>query len=89
MAQKVRKTHKTQRKSIIPPFLAYWEKENYILFLAGIIICVVGFFYMSVQPWHSFSSLVISPILLFIGYAIVFPAAILYRKKKEDTSEVK
>ena len=46
---------------------------------------------MTIGPWDSFSSLVISPILLFIGYVIIFPLSIFLRKKteKEKSSEEK
>ncbi|MCZ7614323.1 MAG: hypothetical protein M5T52_12510 [Ignavibacteriaceae bacterium] len=45
---------------------------------------------MTIGPWDSFSSLVISPILLFIAYVIIFPLSIFLRKKsdKEQVSQM-
>jgi len=44
---------------------------------------------MSVGAWNSFSSLVIAPILLVVGYVLIFPLSIFYRKKdkKELTQD--
>jgi hypothetical protein len=39
--------------------------------------------FMTIGPWDSFSSLVISPIILFIAYVIIFPLSIFLRKKSE------
>lgn len=93
MAKKVkRKSIKTQKKVHTSPFNIYWTKSNYYLLLVGVLVIIAGFYFMSVKPWDSSASLVISPILLVIGYVLIFPASILYKKKKqaeENTSEVK
>lgn len=85
MAKKVRKKTTKQQKQVaaVSPFKIYWEKTNYILLAVGFILIIVGFYVMSLGEWDSFTSLVISPILLFLGYIFVFPASIFYRKKKE------
>jgi ATP/ADP translocase len=92
MAKKVtRKQIKQTKKAKVSPFNIYWEKQNYYLLILGIVVIVVGFYFMTIGPWDSFSSLVISPILLFIGYVIVFPLSIFLRKKseKEKSAEEK
>jgi hypothetical protein len=38
---------------------------------------------MTKGPWNSVSALVISPIILFIAYVIIFPLSIFLRKKAE------
>ena len=82
MAKKIkRKTERTVKKDFISPFRIYWEKENYYFLAAGIVVVILGFYFLSIGPWDSFSSLVIAPVLLFIGYVIIFPASILFRKK--------
>ena len=90
MATKIKKkTIKQTKKSAVSPFNIYWEKKNYYLLALGLIVTVIGFYFMTVGPWDSFSSLVISPILLFIAYIIIFPLSIFLRKKaaKEQTLE--
>lgn len=69
------------KKVFTSPFNIYWEKNNYYILFAGIGIIILGFFLMSIGPWNSFTSLVISPIVLVLGYTIVIPASIFYHKK--------
>ena len=59
-----------------------YEKENYILFGAGVITIILGFIIMAAGDTYSFQSLSLAPILLFIGYIILIPIALLYKKKK-------
>lgn len=92
MAKKItRKQAKQIKKAKVSPFNIYWEKQNYYLLILGMAVIVIGFYFMTLGPWDSFSSLVISPILLFIGYVIIFPLSIFLRKKsvKEKSSEEK
>lgn len=87
MAKAVKKRSvKTTKKTFVSPFNIYWDKTNYFLLFAGILFVIVGFYVMSIGNWDSTASLVISPIILFIGYVIIFPLSILFRKK--ETSEV-
>ena len=84
-----KKQLRSSKKVFTSPFNIYWEKNNYYLLYAGIGIIILGFYLMSIGPWDSFTSLVISPIVLIIGYIFVLPASIVYRKKNntEDTKE--
>lgn len=87
MAKAVKKRSvKTTKKTFESPFSIYWDKTNYILLFAGILFVIVGFYVMSIGEWDSTASLVLSPIILFIGYVIIFPLSILFRKK--DPAEV-
>ena len=61
--------------------------ENYIIFSVGIFLIILGYLSLSKGPWNSFWSLTLAPILLVIGYCIVIPVAILYRKKKKENSQ--
>jgi FtsH-binding integral membrane protein len=84
MATKMKKrTIKQTKKTSVSPFSIYWDKKNYYLFALGLILTIVGFYFMTIGPWNSVSSLVISPIILFIAYVIVFPLSIFLRKKSE------
>lgn len=67
------------KKPVAIPF----TKENYRLFGMGLLIIVLGYIALSRGPWDSFWSLTLAPILLVIGYCIVIPVAILYRKKEK------
>ncbi len=92
MAKKVlRKQTRQIKKAKASPFSIYWEKQNYYLLILGLIIIAVGYYFMTIGPWNSFSSLVISPIILFIGYVVIFPLSIFLRKRsaKETPTEEK
>jgi uncharacterized membrane protein len=85
MAKKIQKRRsKLQKKTFESPFKIYWVKQNYIFLFIGFTLILAGFYFLAQGPWDSFSSLVISPILLFLGYVVVFPTSIFYRKKKEQ-----
>ena len=89
MAVKTKKKNvKASAKSLPSPFNIYWERTNYLLFGLGMLLIILGFYFMSLGEWDSSSSLVVSPILLFLGFVVVMPASILYRKKAVVESEV-
>ena len=92
MAQKIKKKQIRQtKKTSISPFNIYWEKKNYLLLGLGLLFTIIGFYFMTIGSWDSPSSLIISPILLFIAYVIIFPLSIFSRKKaeKEQTQDTK
>lgn len=72
-----KKQIKFQRWSI--PF----ERPNFIFMGIGIFILVLGFYVMTFKPWDSIYALVISPIILAIGYFVIFPLGILRKSHKE------
>jgi membrane protein YdbS with pleckstrin-like domain len=72
MATKIKKkTIKQTKKTSVSPFNI------------GLVSTIIGFYFMTIGPWDSVSSLVISPILLFIAYIIIFPLSMFLRKKTE------
>ncbi len=89
MAKSVRKSRKLKKTSSESPFKNYWQKENYLLLLLGVVILIIGNYLMTQSPWDNPLSLSVSPIVLLIAYVIVFPLAIFYKKKKPQTVENK
>ena len=65
-----------------------FEKMNYLLFGAGLVVILLGYLALSQGPWDSFLSLSLAPVLLVLGYCVIIPVAILYKKKKTDQQEV-
>ena len=59
-----------------------YDKENYIIFGAGIISIILGYILMATGNTYSFQSLSLAPVLLFIGYIILIPIALIYKKEK-------
>lgn len=88
MAKAVRKkSTKVSKKLYSSPFKIYWTSENYKLLIAGFILVIGGFYFMSLGSWDSTSSLFISPIILGIAYFLIFPASIMFKKKKTEKVE--
>ena len=57
-------------------------KINYLLFGLGVILIILGYFIMAKGEVYSTQSLSVAPIILLLGYLVVIPASILYKKKK-------
>ncbi|HDQ44487.1 MAG TPA: hypothetical protein ENN17_03160 [bacterium] len=66
-----------------------FSKTNWVLFFSGILTLVVGYIALSIGPWDSFWSLTLAPILLVIGYCVLIPVAILYRRGEKDDKPVR
>ena len=69
-------------KTVTPLFNNWsFSKINYLLFFAGILFIIIGYIIMSSGETYSFQSLSIAPIMLFIGYIILIPASLIYRRE--------
>jgi len=69
------------KKGFISPFSNYWEKENYIFLIIGIISLIIGYVLMAQGKWDNSVSLSLSPVILLVAYLVFFPLSIFYRKK--------
>lgn len=88
MATKTKKKNvKSAKKSLPSPFNIYWERINYLLFGIGILTIILGFYFMSRGSWNSSESLIVSPILLVIGFVVIIPISIFYRKRTVPKTE--
>jgi hypothetical protein len=59
-----------------------YTKKNYILFISGVIMIILGYVIMAVGDTYSFQSLSVAPILLTIGYIFLIPASLIYKDRK-------
>ncbi len=59
-----------------------FSSKNYIIFIVGVLLIFLGYVVMAGGETYSVQSLTIAPIMLFIGYIVVIPAALIYRDKK-------
>ena len=57
-------------------------KTNYLIFLGGLLLIVFGYIIMAMGEVDSFQSIILAPIMLFIGYIATLPIALIYRTKK-------
>ena len=60
-------------------FLWPYKRKNYVLFGVGVFVIIVGYLIMYLGEVNSFQSLVISPLLLLVGYLVIIPMAILIK----------
>ena len=61
-----------------------YTKKNYILFISGIIMIILGYVIMVTGETNSFQSLSLAPVILLIGYLILIPASLLYKEKNNS-----
>ena len=80
---KVQKRRKGGRKKLqAVPEAELPQKLNYIILIVGVAVVFLGAVIMSMGDAVSPLSVTVAPVILFLGYCIVIPAGILYRKKK-------
>jgi hypothetical protein len=63
------------------------QRINYTILLAGIVTILVGYMVMAAGDDVSPLSVTIGPLILVVGYCVLIPLGILYRRKKADTQE--
>jgi hypothetical protein len=60
------------------------EATNYKILIAGVAVVILGYIALSMEPWDGFMAITVAPMLLVLGYCVVIPIGIIYRKKKEE-----
>tara|TARA_X000000368_G_scaffold47956_1_gene34235 strand:- start:48 stop:302 length:255 start_codon:yes stop_codon:yes gene_type:complete len=63
-----------------------FSKTNYLLFFAGLVLIIFGYIAMGNGEVSSFQSLTLAPTMLFLGYIVFIPSALIYndRRLKKD-----
>ncbi len=59
-----------------------FTRKNYFIFTFGVLLIALGYIVMASGETSSTQSLVVAPIMLFLGYVVVIPAALIYQDKK-------
>ena len=62
----------------------FFNSKNYLVLGAGLILLVIGFFLLGLNPMDNKIALNVAPFVLVLAYAIVFPIAIMLGKKKDE-----
>ena len=79
--EKSKQVKKSKQDDILP-----LEKENYIILGIGLLVIVLGYIALSGNKVEGFSQLTLAPILLVLGYCVIIPVGIMYRKKEKPRS---
>jgi len=58
-----------------------FDKTNYQLFVLALIVIIIGYILMATGETTSVQSTKISPLILTLGYCVLIPLSILYKKK--------
>ncbi len=63
------------------------QRINYTIILAGIVTVIIGYLVMAAGDDVSPLSVTIGPLILVLGYCVLIPLGIIYRRKKADTQQ--
>ena len=58
-----------------------FNKTNYMLFGIGLLVIIIGYLIIANNIVDSYASTKLGPMILFIGYCIIIPIAIIYKSK--------
>jgi hypothetical protein len=64
-------------------------KENLVVIGIGLVIIAAGYLALLEGSVEGFLPLVLAPILLVLGYCVVIPLGILYKRKKGKKEQAK
>jgi len=64
-----------------------YGKKNYQLFFAGLAFIVLGYVLMWNSEVYSRQALTVSILLLIVGYVVLLPLAIMYRKNEQQPED--
>src|ERR1051326_1921082 len=62
------------------------EKENVVILGIGLVVIVMGYVALSGNVVEGFRQLTLAPLLLLLGYCVIIPVGIMYRKKPKADS---
>ncbi len=82
MAKTLKKKKATKSRG---PILSL-TKTNYVIFGVAAVVIGIGYYFLSIGPADSVQSLTIAPIILVIGYVVLVPLAIFWRKRRNDAA---
>ncbi|MBL0174514.1 MAG: DUF3098 domain-containing protein [Ignavibacteria bacterium] len=60
------------------------QKSNYVILIAGVVVILLGYVVMAAGDATSPLSVTVAPIILILGYCVLVPLGIIYRKKSPD-----
>ncbi len=80
--EKIKLLKKSRQETVFP-----FERENYIIIGIGLVVIIIGYIALSSNTVEGFIPLIVAPILLVLGYCVIIPIGIMYRKKEKPKEE--
>ncbi len=56
-------------------------RTNYLIMAIGLVVIVIGYIMLADATVNGFAQMTFAPILLVLGYCVIIPIGIMYRKK--------
>ena len=81
--EKSKQIKKTKQDIIFP-----LERENFIILGIGLLVIVFGYVALAGNNVEGFSQLTLAPILLVLGYCVIIPIGIMYKKKEKQATPI-
>lgn len=75
MAKAIRKQKRAQKEEALP-----LGRENFMIMGVGLLVIIMGYGALAKGPIEGFLPLVLAPILLVLGYCVIIPLGILFKK---------
>jgi uncharacterized membrane protein len=82
MAKKFQDRDRLRKRKVKNETALPFTKNNYYIIAVGIGLVVLGFIVMGEGSVEGTLPLVVAPILLVIGYCVILPIGILYKRKE-------
>ncbi len=86
MAKVSKEKEKSAKRKIKKIDILPLEAVNYKILISGVVIVILGYVALGMEPWDGFMALTVAPVLLLFGYCIVIPVGIIYRRKKSQNA---
>lgn len=80
------KTTGKGRETQAPRFSVPFTRKNYMILGVGVLMLVIGYFFMNQPPHDGFMSLTLAPLILTAAYCVIIPWGILAREKTPTES---
>ncbi len=81
MAKPIRRKESAKRRATRDEHLPL-GRENFVILGIGLAVIIIGYLAMLEGSVEGFLPLVLAPILLVLGYCIIIPVGIMYRKHR-------
>ena len=78
--EKGKQVRKIKAEAILP-----LERENFVIIGVGLLSIALGYVALSQNTVEGFFPLVVAPVLLILGYCVIVPVGIMYRKKDKPS----